>query len=109
MELEIGTVVIRGFNLLVWIVLATRIIVLDRPVSAFARKTILLVIVFGMGVLFIGALVPFGIPGPLARTIYTSFTAFSAIAGTSLLTTGEPNGHHRSTPGDDDHPVPSPQ
>lgn len=109
MEVEITTLIIRGLNLALWVLLGIRILVLDRPVSRMARNTIIMVVIFGMGVLFLGALVPFGFPGEAARLIYTAFTAFAAIVALGLLTTGEPNGFARLSPPHDDHAVSPPQ
>lgn len=108
-DIDIATLIVRGANLLLWVILGCRIIQADRPVSGMARNVITLVIMFGMAVLFFGALVPFGLDGQVARLVYTAFTAASAIVAISLLTTGEPNGTMKASPPDDDLPLPPPQ
>lgn len=101
MELEIGTLLVRGVNLVLWIVVAARILVRNQSLSLLARRAVATVIVFGMSVLVLGATVPFGFPGHLATLIYTAFTAYAAILAVALLSTGEPNGRQAAA-GDDD-------
>lgn len=104
-EIDIVSIAIRGINAGLWVALGIRILRSDRPLSGFARKVAILVIVFGMGILFLSSLTPFIIPATAVRLMNTAFTSFAAIAAIALLTTGEPHGllpgHRRAhdTPG----------
>jgi hypothetical protein len=73
-------------------VVCFKVIVAANPVTTLARRMIATVIVFGMSVLVLGALVPFGVPGPTASLTYTAFATYAAIVASALLRAGEPNG-----------------
>lgn len=79
--------IIRGLNAVLWTLLIRRIVMEDKPVSPLARRVISGVLFFGMWVLVIGALVQFGFPSDMARTVYTAFTAFAGISALAMLTT----------------------
>lgn len=87
MDLVIGSLLVRGINLALWLVVARRLLRRQEPLPLLTRRVVVLVMTFGMAVLFLGALVPFGFPGDVARMVYTVFTAFAALAAFGILTT----------------------
>ena len=89
MELVYGALLIRAINLVLWAMVVARILYHDRPVTRLARRLVSLVLVFGMGVLLLGALVPLGFPSETSRLIYTSFTAFAALIALGIITTSD--------------------
>lgn len=89
MELFAAALALRVVNAVLWLLVVVRILRHDRPVSALTRKLISLVLLFGMGILVLGALVPFGFPGELARLIYTAFTAFAGLIALGIITTSD--------------------
>lgn len=91
-EIDLATIAIRSVNLVLWVVLAWRVLHSDRVLSRLARRIVILVAVAGMGALFLGALAPYVMPFTMVRLIYTAFTTLAAIAALALLTTGEPHG-----------------
>lgn len=79
---------IRGLNLLLWVSLG---IDLWRhatlPLPIIARRLIVLVIVGGMAVLFIGAFTPTYLPVGFSRTLYTAYTGFAAMVALAVWKT----------------------
>lgn len=89
MELLTIAVGLRFANFLLWTLVILRIFRHDRPVSRLTRQLISVVLFFGMGILALGSLVPFGFPGELARMIYTAFTAFALLIALGIITTSD--------------------
>lgn len=90
MDLATATLLIRAGNLVLWFLVATRVLLRDEPLTVLGRRMVATVVVFGMTVFVVGALVPFGLPGQLASYIYTAFTAYAAGVALALLTIDEP-------------------
>lgn len=83
----VGTFVIRFANALAWTIVCVEILRYQRTraMPPLVRQLIVSVLIFGMWVLVLGSLVQVGFPGDSARTIYTVFTAYSAIIAIGIL------------------------
>ena len=82
---DVLTLGIRLTNALLWTAVGWKILRLDRPVRRLTRRVITTIVVFGMWTLVIGGLTSYGVPGDVARLIYTAFTVYSAIVAAALL------------------------
>jgi hypothetical protein len=78
-------IVLRTTNAIVWSVWVLQTARKDRPLIRLARQLVLPVILIGMWVYTFGSLTAIGVPGDLARTVYTVFTGFALVIGLSLV------------------------
>lgn len=85
MEALILSSIIRGVNLILWAAVFGRILRNGLPINRFARSMVATVLLFGMAVLYIGGLVPFGLDAEVTRWLYTAFTAYAAIVALGIL------------------------
>lgn len=98
MEIAIGSLILRTANFILWTLVVIRVFKHDKPVSRLARQLISIVLFFGMGILDIGALVPFGIvSSEVSRTVYTAFTAFAGLIALGIITTRDNESPNRSS------------
>jgi hypothetical protein len=82
----IGSLAIRAINAFLWTIVCVRIVQHDQPVPRIIRLLIVTVILGGMWVLTFGGLAPFGVPGEVARFIYTAYTAYAGIIAVAIVT-----------------------
>lgn len=90
MDLSVAALILRSVNFLLWLLVVIRILRHGVPVSSLTRKLISVTVIFGMGILLVGGLVPFGIVrAETARMIYTSFTVFAGLIALGIITTAD--------------------
>lgn len=83
---DVGTLVIRSANAVLWLYFCAQVLMRNHPVPTLARKFISTVLIFGMFIFVVGALIPFGVPTDFARLLYTAFTAYAGIVVFTMIT-----------------------
>lgn len=82
---DAGTLAIRTANAVLWTIICVDLLRRGTPALAAIRRLASTVLLLGMWVFVIGALVQFGVPGEVARFVYTAFAAYAGIIALAIV------------------------